>query len=458
MKNCLVKCSVLLSLIGFMLVFCGGSALAGDYLDIARKTGITIQKDADGAILWTGKFGGQNKPNGPLQGKKIGVLAASEFSDHQAYYFMSFIGEFGGELEFVLDDNHLWKETRPNVSASLPHGMWGLNLDEPRVMGGSDKADKWVALSKADPKKYDALIILGGHSGDVLVADPMAAEFLQKVADNGTVIAGIGSGVMPMIHLGLMNGKKCTGNRTVDYMLKEIGDFRSAPVITDGKVITARDTVDSAAVLRALCQYFDPNYVDEHKDILKGKRVMIMITDDWEDIELSAPMLELIYRGADIIIGLFEPEMKARPALLGLDVRTGNFGTTIPIQEIPMSYYKIVKQEDLKMSDFDLFFIPGAFNPWQIAVKHREWLKDAYAAGKLVAFICHGAIPIAAADLVQGKKVAGWMACYDSVSIMGGTHVTDAAAIIDGRLVSGQTPPQVPEFTDAMTAALLMQK
>jgi hypothetical protein len=75
MKNCLVKCSVLLSLIGFMLVFCGGSALAGDYLDIARKTGITIQKDADGAILWTGKFGGQNKPNGPLQGKKIGVLA-----------------------------------------------------------------------------------------------------------------------------------------------------------------------------------------------------------------------------------------------------------------------------------------------------------------------------------------------------------------------------------------------
>jgi hypothetical protein len=48
------------------------------------------------------------------------------------------------------------------------------------------------------------------------------------------------------------------------------------------------------------------------------------------------------------------------------------------------------------------------------------------------------------------------MACYDSVQIMGGTHVTDAAAIIDGRLVSGQTPPQVPEFTDAMTAALLM--
>jgi len=443
--------------IGVIFLF-QGTVLAGDFLQVAAKTGITVQKEPDGTIIWTGKYGGQNKPNGPLKGKKIGLLAASEFSDHQAYYFMSFIGEFGGELEFVLDDNHLWKETRPNVGAMLPHGMWGLNLDAPRVMGGSDKADKWVALSKADPKKYDAMLIIGGHSGDVMCADPMATEFLKKVSDNGTVIAGIGAGIMPMIRIGIMNGKKCTGNRTVDYMLKEIGQFRSAPCITDNKVITGRDTADSGAVLRALCKYFDPNFVDEHKDILKGKTVMIMITDDWEDIEMSGPMIELLYRGANIIIGLFEPQMKARAALLGLDVRTGNFGCTVPIQEIPLSYYRIIKEEDLKMSDFDLFFIPGAFNPWQIAVKHREWLKDAYAAGKYVAFICHGAIPVSAADLVRGKKVAGWMACYDSVTIMGGTHVTDAAAIIDGRLVSGQTPPQVPEFTDAMTAALLMGK
>jgi putative intracellular protease/amidase len=64
-------------------------------------------------------------------------------------------------------------------------------------MGGSNKADKWVPLSKADPKKYDALLIIGGHSGDVMCADPMATEFLKKVAGNGTVIAGIGAGIMP---------------------------------------------------------------------------------------------------------------------------------------------------------------------------------------------------------------------------------------------------------------------
>ena len=107
------------------------------------------------------------------------------------------------------------------------------------------------------------------------------------------------------------------------------------------------------------------------------------------------------------------------------------------------------------MSDFDIVFIPGAFNPWQISVMHREWLRDAWAAGKLIGAICHGAIPVAAADLVKGKKVAGWDACYDSVVIMGGEHLIGTAAIVDGRLVTGQTPPQVPEFVDAMTYALL---
>jgi putative intracellular protease/amidase len=437
------------------IVCFAGAALAQDYLKVAKKTGITIKKEGD-IILWTGKYGGQTKPQGPLAGKKIGLLAGCEFSDHQAYYFMSYIGEMGGELEFVLNDNHLWKETRPNVGSKVPHGMWGLNLDMPAVMGGSDKADNWVSVKKADPKAYDAILIIGGHSGDVMVADPMPTKFLKEAADNGAVIAGIGAGIMPMIRVGLMNGKKCTGNRAVDYMLKEIAEFRGDSCVTDGKIITGRDTADSGAVLRALCKYFDPRYVDEHKDILKGKTMMIMICEDWEDIEMSAPMLELMYRGADIIIGLFEPQMKSRPALLGLDVRTGNFGCTVPIQEIPLSRYRIIKQEDLKMSDFDMFFIPGAFNPWQIAVKHREWIKEAYAAGKWCAAICHGAIPFSAADIVRGKKLAGWMACYDSISIMGGVHVTDAAAIIDAPLVTGQTPPQVPEFVDAMTTALLM--
>ncbi|MDH7499502.1 MAG: DJ-1/PfpI family protein [candidate division NC10 bacterium] len=455
--------------LGISLMLLGIASLASaatPFLSVAKETGITILEEK-GVTAWTGPYGGKIKPRGPLAGKKIGIAVGCEFSDWQAYYFASFIAEFGGTPQFVMDNNHLWKSTRPMIGIPTePAGMWGLTLtggmsglgmngnrtEFPVVMkkGEGLAADYKVA----DPKKYDALIIIGGHSGDIMYPDDVALAFIKAVADRGVPIVGIGGGILPMIQLDLVNGKKCTGNASVDYMLKAIAKFQNEPVVTDGKIITGRDTVDSPAVLRALIKVMNPSFQDKHKGILKGKKVMAMVADDWEDIELAAPALELMYRGADFIVGLFEPEMRNRPYA---DFRVGNFGMTIPFQEIPLSYYKIIKQKDLKMSDFDLVYIPGAFNPWNITVLHRDWLRDAYANGKLIAPICHGPIPVAAADLIRGKKCAGWLASKHAVNLMGGEFMPDWAAAIDGQIVSGRTPPEVPEFVDAITEALLRQ-
>jgi len=247
------------------------------------------------------------------------------------------------------------------------------------------------------------------------------------------------------------------GNGTVDYMLRKIAIYSAASVEVDGNIITGRDTFSTPGVLRALCKVMDPNFVDEYKGILKGKTVMAMTAEDWEDIELCAPTMELMYRGANIVVGLFDPIQKARPAMLGSDVRTGSFGTTVPFQEIPGSYYKIVKACDLKMSDFDALFIHGAMNPWRLTVGAgaQKFLRDAYAFGKIIAAICHGPIPIAAADIVQGKKSAGWLAVKDSVEIMGGTYSWDWSAVVDGNYVSGRVPMDAPEFVNAISMALL---
>ena len=86
---------------------------------------------------------------------------------------------------------------------------------------------------------------------------------------------------------------------------------------------------------------------------------------------------------------------------------------------------------------------------------HQNFLRQAYQGGKIVASICHGPIPVAAAGLAQGKQMTGWLACKDPVEIMGGKFRPEWAAAIDGRIVSGRTPPEVPEFVDAITAALL---
>jgi len=197
---------------------------ASSFLDIAKKSGVEIVQDG-GATIWKGDFAGKTKPKGPLAGKKIGLLVACEFSDWQAYYLSEYVAEFGGTAQFIMNNNHLWKNTRPMNGIRIPRGTWGLTLTEgmdglgingarveypvvikddpnmvfPGVKGG---------LKVADPGKYDALVILGSHSGDILVADDVALAFIKKIADRGVPIAGIGAGIMPMINLGLVKGKK----------------------------------------------------------------------------------------------------------------------------------------------------------------------------------------------------------------------------------------------------------
>jgi len=452
MSSRLGKCAAILAIAASIVASSFTLALAGSFVEVAKQTGIEIVKDGT-ALIWKGP-GGVTKPRGPLAGKKIGVLAASEFSDFQAYYLASYIGEFGGKLDFLLVDWVQWKFTRPNITNKGVRGMWDLSLDPIPVMGtGKCNAKR---LEEANPRDYDAVVVMGGHSADVMVTEEKVHNFLKEAHANGAVLGAIGAGSMPLIRCGLLDGKKATGDAAVEFMIKKIGTFVSAPVVVDGKLITAGDTVDTPAFVRALCQAFDPSFKDPRKDILKGKRILVIAGEDFEDIELAVPVMEYLYRGAKVIMGTFPAPMKSRPAMLGLNVVQGNFGMTVPLQEIPDKYYQIKPLSQIKMDEFDALQIPGAFCPWNMVAARQpiEFLKKANAAGKILAYICHGPIPIAAADLIKGKKVAGWLAAADAVRIMGGEFNWEWAATVDGNHVTGRTPPEVPEFVDAITVAL----
>ncbi len=430
--------------------------ITGPVLDLVKQTGIDIVQDGD-VTFWQGEYGGQTKPQGPLAEKKIACLVGSEFSDFQAYYLASYVGEFGGELEFLCVDWVVYKFTRPNIKTKGVVGMWGLTLDPIPVMGPAKHTCK--NLKDADPKNYDGVIVLGGHSGDVIVTETEVWDFLNVAAENGAVIGGIGAGIMPLIRSGLMAGKACTGNRLVDYMLKKIAKFEDSPVVIDGKLVTARDSVDSPAFLRAVCKVFDPQFDDQRQGILAGKKMLVIAGEDFEDIELAVPVMEYIYRGAKVTLATFTPVIRSRPPLVGLDVVQGNFGMSVPLQEIPQSYYTIKKLSDVTMDDFDAIQIPGAMCPYNIVETGTplEFLKQADAAGKIITYICHGGIPVAAADLIRGKKAAGWQASKDSIEIMGGEYNEEWAAVVDGRHVSGRTPPEIPEYVDAIMVALLKE-
>ena len=88
------------------------------------------------------------------------------------------------------------------------------------------------------------------------------------------------------------------------------------------------------------------------------------------------------------------------------------------------SYYTIKKLADVSMDEFDATQIPAAMCPYNIveAGTPLEFLKQADAAGKIITYICHGGIPVAAADLIKGKKATEWQTSKDSIEIMGGGY------------------------------------
>ena len=239
--------------------------------------------------------------------------------------------------------------------------------------------------------------------------------------------------------------------------MKKIAKFKDSQCIIDSRIITSRHTVDTPFFIYSLCNYFEPDFPDSYKDILTGKTMLMVCGWDFEDFEIAVPVMEFLHRGAKIVIGTFESVVRDRPPLLGLDVVQGNFGMSIPLQEIPESYYSLKKLNDVSMNEFDGLLIPGAFCPWNMieAEAPLEFLKKADAAGKVLSYMCHGPIAVSAADLVRGKKITGWLASRDAVISMDGEFNADWAVALDRNHVSGRTTPELPEFIDAITFALL---
>ena len=72
-------------------------------------------------------------------------------------------------------------------------------------------------IGNADPKDYDAVVIIGGHSGDIMSTEQKVLDFINSAYNNGAVIGGIGGGIIPIIAAGIIKGKDCTGNEQVSF-------------------------------------------------------------------------------------------------------------------------------------------------------------------------------------------------------------------------------------------------
>jgi protease I len=168
-----------------------------------------------------------------------------------------------------------------------------------------------------------------------------------------------------------------------------------------------------------------------------GKRVAMLVEDEFEDRELTGPRDAL--RDAGITVVLVGPTAGTQ--------FTGKRGQAVVTSELAAG--------SARMKDFDALVIPGGHAPEKMRMRHAmvDLARDAMEAGKPVAAICHGPQLLISANALRGRTLTCWPAIAIDVKNAGGLYV-DKPVVEDGNLITSRKPDDVPAFSEAIIRAL----
>jgi protease I len=170
---------------------------------------------------------------------------------------------------------------------------------------------------------------------------------------------------------------------------------------------------------------------------LSGKRVAMLVEDEFEDRELTGPLDALRAAGAIVMV--------VGPAR-GASYRGKRGDATITSD---------LAAGDAHMRDFDALVIPGGHAPDKMRLRHAmvDLTRDAMEAGKPVAAICHGPQLLISANALRGRTLTCWPSIAIDVMNAGGLYV-DKPVVEDLNLITSRKPDDVPAFSDAIIRAL----
>jgi len=170
---------------------------------------------------------------------------------------------------------------------------------------------------------------------------------------------------------------------------------------------------------------------------LTGKRVAILVEDEYDHRELSGPLDALRLAGAHVsIVG----------PVAGTEYR-GKRGDGAVTADLAAGAARI--------KDFDAIVIPGGHAPDKMRMRHAmvDLVRDAMEAGKPVAAICHGPSVLISAGALRGRTLTCWPSIAIDVKNAGGLYV-DKPVVEDGNLITSRKPDDVPVFSEAIIRAL----
>jgi protease I len=179
---------------------------------------------------------------------------------------------------------------------------------------------------------------------------------------------------------------------------------------------------------------------------LTGKRVAILVTDGFEQIELFDPRNALDAAGARTEVLAPKPA-KGKDA--GKDPATvKGWNHTDWGQEVPVDR----PLDGADPAAYDALLLPGGvMNPDKLRRNEavQRFVRHFFDEGKPVAAICHGPWTLIDAGVARGRKMTSYHSIQEDLK-NAGAEWSDQEVVVDGNLVTSRKPDDLPAFDREM--------
>jgi protease I len=185
-----------------------------------------------------------------------------------------------------------------------------------------------------------------------------------------------------------------------------------------------------------------------------AKKILMLVGDFVEDYEVMVPFQALSAVGHRV-----DAACPGKSA--GQSVRTAvhDFEGDQTYSEKPGHNFTLnATFDELRERDYDALVIPGGRAPEYLRLNPRvlEVVRHFAHTNKPIAAICHGAQILAAANVIEGKRISAYPACSPEVELAGATYaaISVDAAVTDGNFVTAPAWPAHPTWIAQFLAVL----
>ncbi len=170
---------------------------------------------------------------------------------------------------------------------------------------------------------------------------------------------------------------------------------------------------------------------------LTGKRILTIVSNDYDDLEFHYPLLRLKEAGAEIVVAALEKEK----------VYHGKYGLSTTSD---LSF----KEVDIKT--FDGLIIPGGWAPDLLRrfPEVLDFVRYLDKHQKTIGAICHAGWVLSSAGILKDVEMTSTPGIKDDM-IYAGAKWVDQPVVTSGHIITARRPPDLPLYLPALIESLL---